>query len=267
MRIGLLLSWAIISAAQPCARADENVTAVSSKVVSKDYVRAKLPDGSYQPEEYFLKNGGRFDKPSGDASIDNIGFPEMARVIAGQLGAQNYVRAKSKQSGKLIIVVFWGTTATPDLASNRALNDVSRTPREGPDLPLVAFENAMRDMSDSMNAGILGYDWDKIHAAPPKFGSPYPRDQTDEFELQGDRYFVVLMAYDCQAFVAQKSYKELWETRFSVSTRNTNFTKALLTMAKDASGYFGKDSHGLQHVPEGEVHVGELRSLGPVPEK
>ena len=62
----------------------------------------------------------------------------------------------------------------------------------------------------------------------------------------------------------EKKYKELWETRFSVSKRNTDFTKALAKMAKDASGYFGRDSHGLQHLPEGHVNVGEIKSLGEV---
>jgi hypothetical protein len=267
LKIGLLLSLGVLSETQPCAHADENVTAVTSKVVSKDYVRAKLADGSYQREDYFLKNGGRFDKPSGDASIDNIAFPYIARVIVNQLGNQNYRPGTDPRTGKLIIVVFWGSTGIPDLISNHALSDVSRNPRGGPDLPLNAFENAMRDMSDSMNAGILGYDWNKIHAAPAKFGSPYPSEQENQIELQSGRYFVVLMAYDCQAFVSHRKYKELWETRFSISTRNTNFTKALLVMAKDASGYFGQDSHGLQHIPEGQVHVGEIKSLGPLPQK
>ena len=72
-----------------------------SKVVSKDYVRTKLSDGSYQPEEYFLKNGGRYDNPSGDASIDNKELPgRIARVIAEELaGPRTTIRPRDLKNG------------------------------------------------------------------------------------------------------------------------------------------------------------------------
>jgi len=244
------------------ARADDDVTAVSSKVVDKGYIRTKLLDGSYQPEGYFLRNGGRYDKPSGDASMDNKGFPDIARVIVPQLATQNYRAAADPKKGKLIIIVYWGTTIIPDFSMFHALDQVggARTA----DLDQAALENFMRDNTDRRNAGLLGYDWHKINRAPAIFDFKYPEDGRNLSELEGERYFVVLMAYDCQEFLRRKKYKELWETRFSVSTRNTDFTKALPKMAKDASGYFGRDSHGVQHLPEGHVYVGETKSLGEV---
>jgi hypothetical protein len=119
--VGVLAGCTLLLVTPPSVRADDEVTAVFSKVVSKDYVRKKFPDGSYQPEEYFLKNGGRYDelggsydKPSGDASIDNKSYLDIARVIAEQLATQNYDPAKDLKTGKLIIVVRWGTTVPPD---------------------------------------------------------------------------------------------------------------------------------------------------------
>jgi len=262
MSIGLLLGWAALFAAQPHALADADLTAVNSKVASKDYIRRKLPDGSYQPEEYFLKNGGRYEKTSGDASIDHIGFPDIAPVIVERLGTEDYIPAKSPKTGKLIILVTWGVTIPPDLRSNR-LDQMAG----GLDLSEADFENYARLNTDGKNAGILGYDFAKIHSAPSKFEHLYPEAQKELSELEGERYFVVLMAYDCRTFLRQKKYKELWETRFSTSTHNTNFTKALAMMAQAASTYFGKDSQGLQHVPEGRVSIGEPKSLGNVPEK
>jgi len=47
--------------------------------------------------------------------------------------------------------------------------------------------------------------------------------------------------------------------RFHVRQRDD-----LTKMAKDASNYFGRDSHGLQHIPEGRVNVGQVKSLGEV---
>jgi hypothetical protein len=254
MRIALCLSWAAFCAAPPCAHADDEATAVYSKVVSKDYVRMKLADGSYRPEEYFLKNGGRYDQPSGDTSMDSKTFADIARVIVEQLGAQSYHPGTDPEAGKLIIVVFWGTSITLDPTMSFTLL--------GPDF--VNFVATMQAVTDAKNAGLLGYDWTMMSKQQIMRSN---KTNIELNELQFGRYFVVLMAYDCHEFLKHKKYKELWETRFSISTHNTDFTRALPKMARDASGYFGRDSHGLQYIPEGQVHVGELRSLGPVPEK
>ena len=249
-----------------------------SKVVSKAYIRTKLPDGSYQPEEYFLKNGGRYDKPSGDASIDGENYSDIMRVVVEQLGIQNFRPAKGLKTGKLIMVVFWGTTTPPERDTDHALErDVDyhyqwvngmKVVTGGPvgsasAISQVDFENFTHLHVDGTNAGLLGYDLEKIHAAPAMVGL-FPKDQQLLNELEGERYFVVLMAYDFKAFLLQRKYEELWETRFSVSTHNTDFTRALPKMARDASGYFGRDSHGLQHLPEGKVNIGEIKSLGQV---
>ena len=133
-------------------------------------------------------------------------------------------------------------------------------------MTLYAFDNAVRISVDAKNASLLGYDWEGINEAPVRFGFD-PKNPNAVPELEGQRYFVVLMVYDFRAFLMDKKYKELWETRFSVSMSNTDFTKALPKMAKDASNYFGRDSNGLQHVPEGKVNVGEVKSLGEVEDK
>jgi hypothetical protein len=88
-------------------------------------------------------------------------------------------------------------------------------------------------------------------------------------EIEDNRYFVVLMAYDFQMLWKQKKNKLLWETRFSIRERGNDFGKILPAVAQYASQYFGQDSKGLvrQPLPEGHVEVGEPRSLGAVPEK
>jgi hypothetical protein len=58
-------------------------------------------------------------------------------------------------------------------------------------------------------------------------------------------------------------------TRLSVRERGTDFTKVLPSMVNYGSQYFGMDSHGLvrKALPQGHVEVGEIKSLGEVPEK
>ncbi len=85
-------------------------------------------------------------------------------------------------------------------------------------------------------------------------------------ELEEDRYFVVLMAYDFQA-MKHKQSKLLWETHISIREHSNAFDARLLGMVAGAAGFFGRDSGGLKHrdVPEGQVLLGAMKSLGVVP--
>jgi hypothetical protein len=90
-------------------------------------------------------------------------------------------------------------------------------------------------------------------------------------EIEENRYYVVLLAYDFQVFRKEDKHKLLWEARFSVNEAHNDFAMALPVMVQYASKYLGQDSHGLLRtkVPEGKVLIGEPRSLGEVvvPEK
>jgi hypothetical protein len=88
-------------------------------------------------------------------------------------------------------------------------------------------------------------------------------------ELEEDRYFVVLTAFDYQKLVKEKKSKFLWEVRFSIREHGNQFDKRLPAMISLASDYFGRDSQGLHHldVPEGKVEIGPVKSLGVVAPK
>jgi hypothetical protein len=275
--------------AAPTVDAAEGVTAVSSRV-SKSYVRTKLPDGSFQAEEYGFGNGGRFGGPFRDASADKLGFLDVARGIAVPLRAQNYLPAKGLETEKLLIMVHWGTTNVSDpfgttdgnLAYQRAadLSGAKNSPGAGPALAVaemqLSTDNMQRNHIDVMNARLLGYDSEDLIGT--WYGSTIGHNgmlaaHRDELidEIEENRYFVVLIAYDFQMYRKQKKLTALWETRFSINEPRNDFAKALPVMAQYASRYFGQDSHGLLRtkVPEGNVKVGELKSIGEVvaPEK
>jgi|HubBroStandDraft_1064217.scaffolds.fasta_scaffold30863_3 hypothetical protein len=136
-------------------------------------------------------------------------------------------------------------------------------------MALVATEDHNRDLQDAKNASLLGYDawWDSTAAFK---GTPLEHRRQDMIdELEHDRYFVILMAYDFQAMWKQKKHKLLWETRFSVNQRGVEFDKELPLMALNASRYFGQNSNGLARdtLPVGHVDVGDLKTLGVVAEK
>ena len=281
---GTLLAGQAIAALSTDGAA--GITAVSSRV-SKDYVRKKLPDGSFQPEEYAFGDGGRFDGDFRDASIDKLTFLDVARIIAAPLRTQNYQPAKDIKSEKLLIMIHWGTTHVSDSdsttpgnysyqsAQNQSDEFGAKSPQAKASLGLaemqISADNLQRNHIDFMNAQMLGYDSENLIGT--YYGSTIGhtgilaahRDELID-EIEERRYFVVLIAYDFQMYLKQKKLKALWETRFSINEPSNDFTKALPVMAQYASKYFGQESHGLlrTRVPDGQVKVGEPKSLGEI---
>jgi hypothetical protein len=134
----------------------------------------------------------------------------------------------------------------------------------------VMAENNMRDQVDLTNVKMLGYDsWWEATLGDTR-GTALAGERQDLInEIEENRYFVVLMAYDFQLLWKEKKHKLLWEARFSIRQRHHEFDKDLPSMAQYASQYFGQDSHGLVHkaIPLGHVDIGELKSLGEAPAK
>jgi hypothetical protein len=96
-------------------------------------------------------------------------------------------------------------------------------------------------------------------------GTPREFRQKDLLEdVEENRYFVVLLAYDFQELWQRKQRKLLWETRFSIRERGHDFGKDLLAMAQYASRYFGQDSSGLIRKPlrDTKVILGDPKVLG-----
>lgn len=137
-------------------------------------------------------------------------------------------------------------------------------------MTILNLENQQRAQTDFNNASMLGYDSEGVIGTEYGLyvrGTPLAVRRDDLVaEIEDNRYFVVLMAYDFQLLWKQKQHKLLWETRFSIRQRHNNFDKDLAGMAKAASQYFGQNTHGLvrREVPMGRVDVGPVESLGTV---
>jgi len=297
LRITRRFAWLLVvgslAAGNP-ARADEAATgiiAVASKV-SDDYRRALLPDGKPAPEGYAFGEGGRWSGEIKDGTFDHMTFLDVAHVIAGPLARQRYLPSQDPKATRLLILVYWGTSAVPPPASvsiaiprlqeaqqnlNKYLVQSSVDPRTkfvngqpGSDAAmdqvsaataLLNLENVQREQTDFINASMLGYDSaGLIGTERGKYvrGTVFERDRQELYdEIEENRYFVVLMAYDFQALWKRKQHKLLWETRFSINERHNAFDKALPFMAQYAAVYFGKPSNGLirERTREGSVEI------------
>ena len=267
----------------------EGITAVSARV-GKGYVRAKLPDGSFQPETYAFGEGGYWGGELKDLTIDKLKFIDVARVIAAPLAGQKYLPTHDPNKTKLLIMVYWGTTAVPPpyaedtlyqnfqhaieeyriLLASGAADEAMNVYYSG--LQQLNIENGIRDRLDYKNAKMLGYNTDFNSLVATDYGAHVAEtaigvDQRDQVaEIEDNRYFVVLMAYDFQLLWKQKKHLLLWETRFSVNEKHNAFDKALPFMAAYASRYFGQPTDGIlrARIPEGHVDIGDIKTLGEV---
>jgi hypothetical protein len=241
--------------------ASEDVTAVSSKIYN-NYSRTQLADGSYRPESYAFGNGGFVVTPLGalhdativtfmrDDSIDNMTFQEVANTVKGPLSSQKYFLSHDPNSTSLLIMVFWGLT-------------VGGINTAGPD----------RDKIDRINAGLLGFDSERVFSETDGLATRanlMKEVHADILsEIEPNRYWVALRAFDFRTAWKEKRLKLLWESRFSLSQHRHDFARDLHEMTSIAAKYFGQDTHGLLNKPppEGHVNIGPIKTLGDIPKK
>ena len=304
--LGLIALMGLFPVLAGAASGDDEgvVTAVSSQA-STDYVRERAPDGSFRPETYTFGEGGYLSGAARDDSIDKLTFLDLAKILAPPLAAEAYVPEAEKDPNKtkLLVLVYWGKTNGTESASNSVAYQNLQSSQAGPPPPppppagnnhvapggaqtaaviqaesenaltgayaAVAAENHLRDDADTRNAALLGYGSELIATSGLEMTAMRNRRQDLIAEIEENRYLVILMAYDFQELWKHKTHKLLWITRLSVRERGTDFTKVLPAMVQYGSQYFGQDSHGLlrKALPKGRVDVGEVKSLGEVPEK
>jgi hypothetical protein len=111
--LGLFLATLSVLALPLAAVAEESDTVTISSRASSGYRRTVLADGSVQPETFAFGKGGVFKGETRDP-IDAVDFMEVARTVAAPLAGQKYVAATDPKATNLLIMVYWGTTRTPE---------------------------------------------------------------------------------------------------------------------------------------------------------
>jgi hypothetical protein len=251
------------------------------------YTRTRLADNSFKPESYTFAEGGRHDGSMVDKSIDGLSFHRIARTIAEPLKQRGYIPSFDPENTDLVIMVFWGTTtgagrgrysegeqflqgAMRDYASRPGAQfgaqkqafgttegntDAAAESQMEQAMMLQNLANSARDQNNIYNAGILGYRAELERAWEIPWFSQY-RDVISELEM--DRYFVVLKAYNYHTLVVERHWKLIWEARFSIPAQGHAFDQQLAAMTTCASRYFGEDVKHLirEGVREGKVEVG-----------
>lgn len=286
---------------------DSLVTAVYSNI-SNGYQRQKLPDGTFKREYYALSNGGYVQGVGRNDSIDSIPFSTIAALAGKYLGKQNYLLAENSKSAELLITISWGRTtpfgngayrnaqdglfsamnqvqtANQNLANGgpeqagrsadgiqspgAALVGAAQSQLEGDLLQMQMF-NGMREKANEWNARLLGYSGEiNDRNNPSRFaGAGTAYDELIE-DIESERYYIIVAAYDFKTVTESKKLKLLWNTRISIQTRGNRFDEAMAAMMASAARRFGQPSGGLiRNYETGyKVEYGELKTIGIVPE-
>lgn len=240
-----------------------------------EYVQNR--ENSPQRQTYTFSEGKFFPGASRDGSIDQTTFRDIAELLAKDLVKQNFYPTPHSQEADLLIVVHWGTSIVrEDPTNNEALMSAANTDTTAADFDPYAMrfdqmlaegESLSHDAQLRENARLLGY-LDDLRREGRKL-KPSDREYGLLHQLEQERYFVVLMAWDYQLLQAKKERKLLWSTRFSVRSRGTNFKAALPLLSIAASDFYGKSSDGLATLTysrqEYTVEAGELEVVDPEP--
>lgn len=271
-----LVSSLVLAGWSVAAKPAEDVV-VNARVFN-GYTRTKLADGTYKPEYYGFGEGGRWNGTKIDSSLDQMPFVKIAKTIAGPLRAQGYLPSTDPKHTDLLILVFWGVTTGAEngdydhglTALTAALNNVASASAADNEalntaLMLQRMENRAREQNNLRNADILGYTDAYLRAEELRQIGFAAGDQPI-WELEANRYFVVLKAFDFPYALKEKKLRLLWEARFSIYEHGNNFDEQLLAMTTAAAKYFGEDTRGLvrHDVPQGKVEVGTPKVIEPV---
>ena len=295
LRISFLLLLAVTTAQ---ASNERIITAVYSHTYN-GYQRPKAADGTFQREFYALANGSYLPGVGADASIDKVKFPQIAGLTAQLLATHNYLLAQDAKQAQFLLVITWGKTIPLNdgvyhnfqesfgLAMNQVAAAKGGAGRfnamTGPARPQTFAENVeaeaaliqlnmgndMRRKANEYNAQLLGYvDEINDRDSPARFagGGTFFDDLNEDIE--NERYFFVVSAYDFPTAVKTGKRKLLWATRVSVQSQGNKFNETAAYMMAKASKYFGENSGRLirQYDPEGKVRLGELQIVGVVPD-
>lgn len=294
----LVLCASVLGASAAFGGNDSLVTAVYSKA-SNGYQRQKMPDGSFKREYYALAKGVYQPGLAPDRSIDNVRYPQIAKIVAQFLALQNYHLAPDAKSADLLLTITWGTTvplsdsvyrANTDsffsAANNLALanrspdvNDRTVDGIQSPDasvrdaasqafagqlLQQVMFEDVRR-LANEHNARLLGYVEEINHRDnPSRFAGAGDAYHDLISDIESERYYLILTAYDFRGLADGGKPTLRWSTRVSVQAQGNRFNETLAVMLNRASRYFGQDSRRLirRYEPDSNVTLGELRLVG-----
>jgi hypothetical protein len=294
------LSFGITNFAMAFGDTESVVTAVFTRTFN-NYARPAAANGSDLPLTYVIAKGGAEPGMYADDSMDDVKFAGIVRVLGKYLAKQSYYPAKDAKKADLMLVVHWGKTIPGNSEFSRNMQIIglqgfalsqqlkmgnlgrSRMFSSGDSgvsgvtdaatsemvqgLMEIQFAQDTRIEADRRNANLLGYTAELNYRDNPSLFGGAGTAYYDLIEdIESERYYVAVTAYDFQEALQKKNKKGLWRTVASIDARGNRFDERLAQMLERASRHFGRDTGRLirqfEYTPR--INLGELKSLGVV---
>lgn len=241
--------------------------------VSEEYTNQKESKERPEVESYLFLKGKYITAPQADSSLKRITYNDIMEVLRPQLEKKNYLPATDTESVDLLFVVHWGCMGGIDRLPDRAFaNDgLDSGNGRGEEVPILSADDLERRQSLDTGGNYESAGWDVSEHTEMLGIYPSRAKNSDERNhmyqaLTENRYFIAVVAYDVPTLKKTGEKKWLWSTRFSLSTRGTNFKDAHYSLARAASDYFGNGIDNvailLTHPGRGETEQSELIVVG-----
>ena len=234
-------------------------------------------------ETYVFIEGNFYGGDINDKSLRNVTFEELVGTIGDSMKQRNFYPSASADQGDLLVVVHYGLMSVPqdlgDLFQLEMDDPYGEQPFDEDDEdgeeqivedPLIndTYFNDLKRLSELSHNNQAGMSNIKLG-----IGRALKRrniSTAEEFdlraELEAERYFIILMAYDYKKLRSTKKQELLWTTRFSVPSLGTNFENAYPALARAASSYYGSSLDKYvttsTHFGTGNVDIQDLETVG-----
>ena len=265
------LATSIVTARQKTAR-----VFVDSEA-SVNYNESKESDSGAKYETYVFIQGKFYPGSFKDKSLTLPSFDEVAETLAENMKLRNYYPSATPEQGDLLVVVHYGVTSVQQDLGELFMLDGSDpyADQADPEQFTEVYDDTFDDIqrvddlarvneaahANSMNNSRLGMGraLDKRHLTA-----------NEEFdirvEMEDERYFIILMAYDYSKLRQTREKELLWTTRFSLPATGTNFVDAYPALARAARNYYGTSleeyAKSRTHFGTGSVDIGTLETVG-----
>lgn len=219
-------------------------------------------------ETYVFIKGNFYPGDFKDKSLIEVQLDDVFKTVGESMKARNYYPSGSPDSGDLLIVVHYGTTSVPiDLEDLFAIDpndpstgELTEVFEDFQRLDVLARENR------PIQYGIMNNETLGIGKALGRRKLNAAEEFDLRVELEDERYFIILMAYDYLKLRETGEKELLWTTRFSLPAIGTNFKDAYPALARAASAHYGtsleKYAKTRTHLGTGSVDIGTLETVG-----
>ena len=251
---------------------------------SSIYSEHKESENGENYETYVFIKGNFYGGDVSDKSLSNVTFEELVGTIGDSMKHRNFYPSASADQGDLLVVVHYGLMSVPqdlgdlfqlDMDDPYGEQPFDEDDEEGDEEQIVeepfindTYFNDLKRLSELSHNNQAGMSNIKlgIGRALKRRNMTTAEEFDLRAELEAERYFIILMAYDYKKLRSTKKQELLWTTRFSVPSLGTNFVDAYPALARAASSYYGssldKYATTSTHFGTGNVDIRKLETVG-----